>query len=85
MYSVEFTDTAEESLLKLPPDISKRIVLKLESLADDPFRVAERLTNSTYYKIRMGKYRVIVDISCNHRNILVIAVDNRKRVYKNHF
>ena len=42
----------------------------------------ERLAERKDYKMRVGDYRVIVDIDHEERKIQVTLIDHRKRVYK---
>ena len=49
-WTVIFTVKAERDLAKLPDDIAKRIILKIEAIAaDDPYNHLDRMTNSPYY------------------------------------
>lgn len=49
---------------------------------DDPFRHVTRLTNSSFYRLRVGHYRIILDLQQSKVIIFVIEVDHRARIYK---
>jgi mRNA interferase RelE/StbE len=73
---------ALKDLRKLPKDISRRIVEKVDNAADQPGEYVEKLRHDQGYKLRVGDYRVILDIY-EHDNLIVIRiVDHRKNVYK---
>lgn len=49
---------------------------------DDPFTHVTRLTNSSFYRLRVGNYRIILDLQQSKVIIFVIEVDHRARIYK---
>jgi len=50
--------------------------------AKDPFRDIMRLTNSPFYRLRVGNYRVILDLQQRKMIIFVVETDHRGRIYK---
>jgi len=85
MYTVTFDTEAIEFLSKLPPKIKERIFNKIISTKENPFHYFERLTGRTDYKLRVGDYRVIADISQKNKDkaIQVTLIGHRKNIYKN--
>ena len=81
-WTVIFTAKAERDLAKLPEDIAKRIILKIETIADDPYDQLDRMTNSPYYKFRVGVYRGIVNIVNDKMIIQLVRARHRSQVYK---
>lgn len=65
---------------KLQKDISRRIVEKLLSTKENPFRYFQRLEGRPEYKLRIGKYRAIADI--DSKTIRVTLIGHRKNVYE---
>ena len=49
-------------------------------LAEDPQRQVQRLVNSPYCRLRVGDYRVILDIQGRELRILVLKVGHRSQV-----
>ncbi len=43
----------------------------------------ERLTGRTDYKLRVGDYRAIADISQKNKTIQVTLIGHRKNIYRN--
>ncbi len=80
-YSFFWTDHSLKDLEKLPPAISKRIVDKIESLSEDPYRTAERCEGYPWYHQRVGGYSVILKIDDAELIISVLKVGPRKKVY----
>ncbi len=53
-WTVIFTVKAKRDLAKIPDDVAKRIILKIEEIAADyPYDHLDKMTNSPYYKFRV--------------------------------
>lgn len=72
---------AEKDLSKLPTDDAKRILLKTTDVEEDPFSYLERMTNSPYYKFRVGMYRIIADVVNKKLILHMVKVKKRSRAY----
>ena len=81
MYNVIFDPKAIEFLEKLEKKNRERIFNKIMSTKEDPFHFFEKLTKRELYKLRVGDYRVISDISKNEIKILVLLISHRKNIY----
>ena len=81
MYSVAFTEVAEKQFKKLPKQIQDRIVTSLERIRIRPEAFIEKLVGIPGYKLRVGDYRVILDLENDKLFILVIKVGHRRNVY----
>jgi mRNA interferase RelE/StbE len=81
-YEVRFTDTACEDLEKLDKSISKRIIDKLEIVANDPFSFVKKLKGCDFYRLRVGDYRVIMSIENQKMVIFIIEVGHRSSIYR---
>ena len=80
IYEVKYDPKAEKQLENLPKNAARRIVLKLRETGETG-RGIETLKNESYgYKIRVGKYRVLIDLTPT--TIWVRYVDLRGRIYK---
>ena len=81
MYEVIFDDKAIEFLEKIDKKNKERIFNKIISTKDDPFHFFEKLTKRDLYKLRVGDYRVLADISKNEIKILILLIGHRKNIY----
>ncbi len=84
-YSVKFTKTAKESLLKLEKEIGRRILHKIEWLSENfdmikPISLKGEL--SDFYKLRVGDYRVLYTVDKELLKIIVHFIGHRKYIYK---
>jgi mRNA interferase RelE/StbE len=88
VWRVELSDTALKNLSKLDKPVALRIrgFLKERLTAlDDPRSIGEALKGSKlgdFWKYRVGDYRVIASIEDGKVVILVLAIGNRKEVYR---
>lgn len=82
-FTVIWTDKSRKNLDKLPKDVAARIIDAVESISDDPYPYIDRLAGSAWYKYRVGRFRVILDIKRKMLIIYVIKVGPRKVIYGN--
>ena len=81
MWHVLWSEKSVRQLKKLDKKTAKIIRGRVLELEDDPYKAVSRLAGSKFYKIRVGSYRVILDIQQGRLIIFVIETDHRKRVY----
>jgi len=82
-YEVIFTDTSRKQFKNLEKDIQERIVKALERIRIRPESHVKKLVGDLGYRLRVGEYRVILDIEKDKLIILVIKIGHRKNIYKN--
>lgn len=82
MYDILFSDKARKQLKKLEKNIQKRIISTLERVRLRPETYITKLVGDPGYKLRVGDYRVILDIEQRKLLILVLKVGHRKKIYK---
>lgn len=84
MYTYEFTPQALRDLKKLPKDIQKRIIKKLDFyiFSMQPLSFAEHLIDYKIgqYRFRIGDYRVIFDLE--GESLVVLTLGHRKDIYR---
>jgi len=87
IYSVRITERAKKDLAKLPKSIAKDIYEELKALAGEknPKKYVKKLQGNRdppFYSLRVGNYRVILNIVDNIMIIHVIEVGHRKNIYR---
>jgi len=82
VWKIEFSRRVLKDVRKLPKDVLARVRETLKPIKQDPWKHLEPLVNLPYRKIRVGDYRVIVDIRQQEKKIVVLMIDHRKKVYK---
>ncbi len=86
---IKVDEKAKKDLAKLDKQTAKRITSFLKervSPLDDPRSIGEALKGSklvSFWKYRVGNYRIISSIEDGALTILVIKIGNRSDVYRN--
>ena len=81
-YEVIFSDFADKQLSKLPHESQRRIVSTLKRCRIRPHSFVKKLVGSKYFRLRVGEYRVILDIIDGKMIIHVVDIGHRKKIYK---
>ena len=81
-WSVEFERRADRDLGRLDPQVRQRVLAAIERLARDP-RSAElrSLRGRAKSRLRVGDWRVIVELDIPARTIIIQRVLPRGRAY----
>jgi len=81
-YTLDYSEKARKQIKKLEKAHQERIISTLERCVINPWRHAEKVLGSTYYRFRAGDYRIVVDIQDDKLIVLVIEVAHRSTVYR---
>ena len=82
MFDLFFTKEAKKFLKKLDNQDKTRIISVLERCRVRPHTHIKKLVSSPYFRLRIGEYRVILDISTGKLLIIVIEIGHRRNIYK---
>ncbi len=82
MYEIIFSDKAKSQFNKLEKNVQERIGSVLERIKLRPEHFIEKLVGEPGFKLRVGDYRVFLDIDNNKLIILVLELGHRRNVYK---
>ena len=80
-YEVIFSDKALKQIKRMERSVQERIIAVLERIRTRPEAYVTKLVGDPGYKLRMGDYRVIVDVNVKELRILVLKVGHRKSIY----
>ncbi len=81
-YEIVWDDKVREFLRKIHPPDAKRIINKVKNIVNDPHHYLETLVEIKSYKLRVGDYRVLIDINDNQKELLVVLIGHRKDIYQ---
>ncbi|MFH0837357.1 MAG: type II toxin-antitoxin system RelE/ParE family toxin [Candidatus Aenigmatarchaeota archaeon] len=81
-YSIIFSTLATKQFRLLDKTVQERILILLERIRIRPYDFIEKLVGSSYFKLRVGDYRVILRIENNNLIILVVKLGHRRNIYK---
>lgn len=84
-WKVELTDTAKKQLARLDKTQAQRITkyLRRIMMLDNPRDAGKALTGNlrTYWRYRVGDYRVVCEIRDNDLVIVTVIIGHRSEVY----
>ena len=80
-YKINWTPKSAKFLEKLPKNIAARILNKVEAIKDDPFHYLEHYEGADVYKLRVGDYRLLIDINFSNKVLNVRVLEHRSKVY----
>ncbi len=83
-YAIRYKKSVDKDLRKLPNDVRKILIDKIQSLSLSPIPAqSTKLRGSTdLYRLRFTSYRIIYQIIGKELVILIIKVGHRKDVYR---
>ena len=80
-YEVFFSDLALKQLRKLDLEIRQRIIATIQRIRIRPDEYVRKLVGDDVYRLRVGNYRVILDLDKEKLIILVLRIGHRRNVY----
>lgn len=81
-YEIVFSKTAIKQVKKLERSDQERIIAALERIRVRPYAFVKKLVGEDAYRLRVGDYRIIMDIVDDRLIILVLTVGHRRNIYK---
>ena len=82
VWQVIWSEKSVKQLEKINKKDAQQIFNNVCECEKEPFKAVSRLTNSPFFRLRVGDYRVILDLQQNKMIIFVIEVDHRRKIYK---
>ncbi len=82
MYEVLFSDKARRQFKKLERETQERIISAIERIRIRPEAYVTKLVGDPGYKLRVGDYRILMDIEKDRLLILVLKIGHRRNIYK---
>ena len=81
-WEVVWSEKSVKQLEKMNKRHAQKIYDAVMDITRDPFGAVTRLRNSKFYRLRVGNYRVIMDIQQSKLIIFVVEADHRGQIYK---
>lgn len=82
VWQVIWSEKSVKQLEKIDKKNAQLIYDEVLGCTQDPFKNVIRLVNSPFYRLRVGNYRVILDLQQSKMIIFVVETDRRARIYK---
>lgn len=82
-YRVLLKRSAAKELEALPLKDRRRVVRRIQGLADDPRPAGcEKLSGQDKYRLRQGDYRILYSVDDAGSNVTVVKIGHRRDVYR---
>jgi len=81
-WQVMWSEKSVKQLKKIDKKNAIKIRDSVLEISNDPYQKVVRLTDSPFFRLRIGNYRVILDLQQNKVIVFVIQVDHRRKIYK---
>jgi len=81
MYEIELSAKAKKQLSKLDSKVKDKIGAHIERIKVRPHSFVKKLIGTPYFRLRVGDYRVILDIKNEKLVIMIIEVGHRRNIY----
>lgn len=80
-YQIHWDEKARDFLRTISKEEAQRIIRKVNAIVDFPWHYLDRLEEVKAYKLRVGDYRLIIDLDENTQIVSVLFIGHRKNVY----
>lgn len=80
-FTVLLHPKAAKDLEKIEDQTRLRIKDRLKELRDNPEKIGKLLRNSDFWSLRIGDYRAIYEIDRNKKQVVVLFIGHRKKIY----
>ena len=81
-YTIHWDPIVRKILRKLPKEIASRIVRKVDSIKENLEHYLESLVDRKDYKLRVGDYRLFIDLDRGNKEAFIRTLRHRRDAYK---
>ena len=81
-WEIIWSEKSVKQLKKMDVKNAQKIFDAVLDCIINPFQNVTRLTNSSFYRLRVGDYRVILDLQQSKMIIFVVEMDHIGQIYK---
>jgi mRNA interferase RelE/StbE len=82
-FQIIWSESAANKLRKLDRAVARRIFKKVSELGDNPYHNVTKMVGAPHFRLRVGDYRVILNIQDDKLVVLFLRVGDRKNIYRN--
>ena len=80
-FTVLLHPKAARELDRLENQTKRRVRENLKELRNNPDKIGKRLRPSDFWSLRIGDYRAIYEIDSAERQVIILFVGHRSKVY----
>jgi mRNA interferase RelE/StbE len=72
---------AAKEIQKIETNVRTKIIESAKQLYENPDKLGKPLKQSDYWSLRVGDFRVIYEINPNKKQVIILFVGHRSKVY----
>ena len=80
-FKVFLQSKAAKELQKIEKQIRTRIIESAKQLHENPDKFGKPLKQSDYWSLRVGDYRVIYEMDQNKKQVIILFIGHRSKIY----
>ena len=81
VWEVIWSEKSKKQLATVEKQIARRIRDRVLEIREDPYKAVKRLRGMNLYSLRVGSYRVILNLMGRKMVIFVVSASDRAHVY----
>jgi mRNA interferase RelE/StbE len=83
MFTIEFSKQSNKFFQKLQKQDQLIIAKKINQLKENPFRFLKGLQGDKLWRLRIMKFRLLIDVIVARNKIIILRMGYRKNIYNN--
>jgi len=81
-YKIIWSPKSYDDLKGIDAETARRIIKRTNELNLAPYHFVEKITDQDCWKLRVGDYRLLLDIEEAKKEIMVLKVGQGRNIYK---
>ena len=81
-YKIQIKKSVRKDISSFDKKFNQRLIKAIQKLQSNPYTNAKKITGEEFYRVRVGKYRIVYEVKKTELEIIVYKIGNRKDIYK---
>ena len=81
-YKIRIKKSVKKDISSFDKKTNQRLLKSIQKLQSNPYGNAKKITGKEFYRIRVGKYRIVYEIVKTDFEIIIYKIGHRKDIYK---
>ena len=81
-YKIRIKKSVKKDISAFDKKINQKLIKAIQSLQSNPYTKAKKIIGQEFYRVRVGKYRIVYEIIKKDLEIIIYKIGHRKDIYK---
>ena len=81
-YKIRIKKSVNKDISAFDKKTNQRLLKSIQKLQSNPYTNAKKITGQEFYRVRVGKYRIVYEIIKVDFEIIIYKIGHRKDIYK---